>query len=110
MAEQPTGGAQGQQGGPGGPVGVGGGPGGPGGEGDGISALDQAFSDEGKEDADGTKDDKMGDDLDSSAAASAAKEMPVDGGKEDSADAQPEAGDDGIPTEDQDDKTVEGGG
>ena len=78
----------------------------------GGDALDGAFGGDSGGDYGGGdyggEDDKMGDDLDIAAAQSDAKEMPADGGKEDSvADAKPEA-DDGIPKVDEDDKTLDG--
>ena len=105
---QGTGGGQGQGTGGGQGQGTGGGQG-QGGEqgGQGMDAMDAAFADDGGDK--GTPpptDDPMGAAMDQAAAESDAKEMPADGGKEDSVgDAQSEA-DDGIPKEDEDDKSV----
>ena len=74
----------------------------------GTAALDGAYGDTAGEDMPPPEDDPYGAEMDIAAAQSDAKEMPADGGKEDSvADAKPEA-DDGIPKVDEDDKTLDG--
>ena len=81
-----------------------------GGQGQGMDAMDAAFADDGgdKGTPPPTDEDALGSAMDQASAESDAKEMPADGGKEDSvADTQPEA-DDGIPKTEEDDKSVDG--